>query len=430
MTIWLVRAGECYPPSVGPRRLRRVEMFVPRLLENGHSVLVWSSTFDHISKRHIFMKDAEYRFSPGYRVRYLHALGYSQNVSFRRLANHYLLGRRFADSARTEPLPDLIYACLPTLEMAKEAAIFAFDRGLPCVIDVRDIWPDVMLSLAPSPFKQLAQLAARPLARLARVALSHATSITAVSDSYLTWALRMAGRSKSDMDAVFPLGYERPFADGDKQHIIDTRMRELGVDPAKTICWFCGFFGPSYDLDTLLAAARILSESGDTGLQFLVTGDGPNRRGLERRSGENVVFTGWAGPGEMAYLMSISKVGLALYRRGATQSMPNKLFEYLSGGLPVVSSLRGESESLLAGERCGTLYEAENPASLVAAIRRLVSDERCRLEFSANALRVYEHRYRSDRIYARMTSHIERVWGQAQQSSAIRLRPGTCVTDE
>jgi len=90
-------------------------------------------------------------------------------------------------------------------------------------------------------------------------------------------------------------------------------------------------------------------------------------------------------------------------------SLPNKPFEYMAGGLPVVSSLQGELQELLEKHRCGLTYRAGDVASLQHSLERLRNEADLRESMSRNGRDLYERSFRSDRVYGAMTTHLETV---------------------
>lgn len=84
---------------------------------------------------------------------------------------------------------------------------------------------------------------------------------------------------------------------------------------------------------------------------------------------------------EMPDLLRSCDVGLISYGRGlGTDILPNRLFEYLAQGLPVIApSYAVEVARIIEQEKCGLLVDFEDPAAIAEAILRLQADpELCR----------------------------------------------------
>ena len=92
----------------------------------------------------------------------------------------------------------------------------------------------------------------------------------------------------------------------------------------------------------------------------------------------NVIFTGWVGADDINWLRAHAEVGLQPYIDGAPQGLANKLFEYLSAGVPVISSLQGENERLIERYRCGLTYKPGDALSCLEKIRVLADNDEMR----------------------------------------------------
>jgi glycosyltransferase involved in cell wall biosynthesis len=270
------------------------------------------------------------------------------------------------------------------------------------VIDVRDVWPDVYLNALPAFARSAARLLLSRQFGLARRACRHASAITAVSRTYLSWALKLAGREARNHDAVVPLGYEPcpcPAAELDK-HV--AMLRHRGIDPTRPTCFFAGRLERSYDLLTAINAARRLDAAGRNDLQFVVCGDGAGMAAVESRARglDNVHFLGWVKPATVQAVASISSIGLCAYASDATQSVPNKPFEYMASGVAVVSSLQGEMMDLLDRYQCGLTYRAGDADSLAKCLAQLLNAPKRLDRMRSNALDAWTRHYRSRDIYA------------------------------
>ena len=77
--------------------------------------------------------------------------------------------------------------------------------------------------------------------------MARCDALVAVSDGYLQWGLRYAGRAQRPLDATIPLGYVAPEArrPADK---VGQQLARLGVRQDAALCWYVGTFGRQYDL--------------------------------------------------------------------------------------------------------------------------------------------------------------------------------------
>jgi len=120
-----------------------------------------------------------------------------------------------------------------------------------------------------------------------------------------------------------------------------------------------------------------------------------HRRGLDDR----VRFFGPIPNDELLYYTASADVGLCVIRGQSLSyrwSMPNKLFEYMMAGIPVVSSDFEEMGRVVREEGVGTVCDPDDPQSIAAAVRAIVDDPEAAARFRA-ATRVAISRYNWDR---------------------------------
>lgn len=425
MRVWLVTVGEPLPLGGADDRLIRTGHLANFLATRGHDVVWWSSTFDHFRKRHHFERGRDVRLDSGVTLKLLHAPPYASNVSLGRIRHQQLTAREFARRAAEDAVPDVLLCSFPTIELSAAAVRYARSHGCPIALDVRDLWPDIFASGLPRALRGIAAPAIWAYDRVARSAMREARGLVAVSDGYLAWALRKARRQRSpELDAVLPIGFERPAIAEAARAAAQERLIARGVRFEGILAVFVGTFGRTYDLSTVAQAARMV-ERTLPGLQFVLAGDGesgPTWRD-ETRGLRNVVMPGWLGREELAVLCSAASVGLQSYAAGAPQGLPNKLFEYLGYGLAIVSSLEGENASLVDRHGCGLNYRAGDPESLRTALAELVSEpvRIARMRRAARAL--FEREFELSSIHQRFLAYLERLSAEKPDGARVGRDP-------
>jgi glycosyltransferase involved in cell wall biosynthesis len=411
MHIWLVSVGEPVPKvDTGNPRLLRTGVLARYLADHGHSVVWWTSTFDHSHKRQRFAADTAVEWN-GVDIRLLHGRSYRSNLSLGRLLNHLDLARSFRSAARSEPTPDIILASLPTIELTREAVRYANELKVPVLVEVLDLWPDLIHNILPRALRPLSMAALSWLERGATESLAKSTGIIGISRGYLDWGLRRAGRSERPSDALIPLGYVAPRVGAEELTAAQARLLGMGVDPQRTLCWFIGSFGRQYDLEPVLLTAAALQRAGRLDVQFVISGAGDRgpRWLAMAASLSNVVLTGWIGGDEAAWLREKAAIGLQPYAAGAPQGLAYKLFEYLNAGIPVLSSLRGENEQLIAEYQCGLTYRTADPKSFEQCLLQLLDDAPARIAMGARGRKLFETRFDARVVVQGLAEHLQRV---------------------
>lgn len=403
----MLMTGE--PLPIYGERSQRVGMLTLALSERGHDVTWWSTTFDHQSKSYLFNSDTEIVMGRNLRVQLLHTrIRYTRNISLARMANHYLIGRSFLRAAERCEAPDVIISSFPTIDLSYCAVEFAKRRGIPVVIDIRDMWPDIFLRVCGSFTRPVVKKLIRPLEKKTGYTFESATSLVAVSRQYLNWAVGYASRNVTSQDRVIPLGYESLTSSAIDEKKKSRYLSSTGISNCKIRIWFAGTFGRTYDLQTVIEGARILDRQRND-VQIVLSGDGENRKHLEQLAAgiSNVIFTGWVDAERLRYLRDGADVGLMAYAAGAPQGMPNKVYEYLSCGIPMLSCLKGESEDFIRRHRVGLMYQAGSPTGFAQMLSQLVDDRESRDEMGLRARRLFEAEYSSEIVYGRYADYIE-----------------------
>ena len=93
---------------------------------------------------------------------------------------------------------------------------------------------------------------------------------------------------------------------------------------------------------------------------------------LERVSGwQRVIFHGWVDRPKVAEILAGCRAGLVLFHPepNHVRAQPNKMFEYMAAGLPVIASDFPLWREIVEGAGCGLLVDPQNPQAIAAAMQ-------------------------------------------------------------
>lgn len=160
----------------------------------------------------------------------------------------------------------------------------------------------------------------------------------------------------------------------------------------------------------LLSVARLVASKGHDvviealpglarrfpGLRYLVVGDGPRRRALERQTRrlgmeDRVVFAGPVGADDLASCYDLASLFVQLSRDGGpgggVEGFGLSFLEAASHGLPAVAGRSGGVPEAVLEEESGLLVPPADGAAFVAAATRLLEDQAERRRLADGARR-------------------------------------------
>lgn len=218
-------------------------------------------------------------------------------------------------------------------------------------------------------------LAARALRELDRRALRAATLVVADTSAHADYLASLAELPRDRFRVCFVGAEERLF-----------RPAWAPAEPFTAL--FVGKLIPLHGIETVLAAARALPE-----IPFRVIGSGQLEDSLRGRS-PNVDWVEWVDYEELP--AELARAGCALGVFGtsdkARRVIPNKVFQALACGAPVVTADTPAARELLVDDESALLVPAGDSAALADAIGRLAADDELRRRLGSTGRRTYEER--------------------------------------
>ena len=218
-------------------------------------------------------------------------------------------------------------------------------------------------------------LAARALVALDRVALRAADVVVADTEENAGFLAQLGGLPRSEVEVCFVGAEERVFRPG------------WSPDEPFT-CLFVGKLIPLHGVETILAAARLAPE-----LPVRLVGSGQLDPLLENRP-RNVEWIPWVDYERLPD--ELHRCGCALGVFGtsakALRVIPNKVFQALACGAPVVTAGTPAARELLVDGESALLVPPGEPEALAAALRRLRDEPDLAQRIAAGGASAYRKR--------------------------------------
>lgn len=280
---------------------------------------------------------------------------------------------RIATLAR-QHRPALLHAASNHLN-ALAAIKAARQLGIPCVYEVRGIWE---ITQASSNETYASTLRYELQRTLENASVRAADRVVTISEPLRHFVIGHGARE--DHVSVVPNGVDSEQITPQPRD--SEVLRELGIDPGKTVIGYVGSIVRYEGLDYLIHAVRRLHDKGVKRFHLLVVGDGkelPALRQLATTLGVSdlCTFTGRIPRDQVPRLYSAIDI-VPLPRRSlpVTELVPPlKPFEAMAAGKAVIVSSVQAIAGTVIHEKTGLIVEKDNVGDLADALERLILDD-------------------------------------------------------
>ncbi|MDP3846177.1 MAG: glycosyltransferase family 4 protein [Pseudomonas sp.] len=265
---------------------------------------------------------------------------------------------------------DLLFATTTPLTAGIPGIFSRWLRGKPFVFEVRDLWPELPKAMG---------VIRNPLVLGAMSVLEWA--------SYRS-AHRLIGLSPGIVDGIAHRGValERIalVPNGCDLSIFAAEVEPWRPEQIKSddlLAVFAGTHGVANGLDSLLDAAAELKRRNRSDIKLLLIGDGKLKPALQARALreglDNVIFHEPVNKARLAGLMASTDVGLQLLANIPAfyfGTSPNKFFDYIAAGVPVLNNYPGWLAGIIRDNQCGFSVEPESASAFADALELAASD--------------------------------------------------------
>lgn len=277
---------------------------------------------------------------------------------------------------------DIVFATTTPLTAGIPGIFSRWLRRKPFVFEVRDLWPE--LPKAMGVIKNPMLLGAMTL--LEWISYRSAHRLIGLSPGIVEGILKKG--VAPDRVALIPNGCDlRIFGEPTQP------WRPESVKDSDLLAVFAGTHGVANGLDAVLNVAVELERRGRKDIKLMLIGEGKLKKDLQRRAVNeklsNVIFHGPVGKKELAGLMARTDIGLQTLANVPAfyyGTSPNKFFDYIASGLPVLNNYPGWLADMIAKHSCGFVVSPDNPSAFADALEEAASD-RCSLKIMGRRAR-------------------------------------------
>lgn len=366
MNIWIINE------TIGSRihgMVFRPYYFAKEFVKLGHKVTIFSGSYTHI-----FSKLPEvHGFSTtenidGIEYCWIKTPKYGKSQSLGRIINAFtFVAKMFLLRKKRFGKPDAIIVTSPTPFSILNGYRLKKRTGAKLIFEVRDIWPLTLTEIGrltdSHPFIRFTQF-------FENFAYKNSDMVVSVLPNAFEH-MKEHGLTKEKFVSI-PNGIDLE----EVENISPLPEETLAKIPRdKFIVTYAGKFGISNNLTSVLEAAETLKTNEK--ILFLLVGNGPEKGNylkiIAEKGLSNVLILDPVPKSSVQSLLAISNVcyiGLTkspLFRFGVS---PNKLFDYLYSGKPIIYAIEAAND-IVADAKCGISIKSENADEIVDAVMTL-----------------------------------------------------------
>jgi len=299
---------------------------------------------------------------------------------------------------------DLVWGTSPPIFQGATAWAVSRLKRIPFLFEVRDLWPAfaIEVGILQNPILINAS------EWLERFLYRHADLIIVNSPGFIEHVKK---RGAKNIELVPNGSDSQMFHPQDK----GSKFRldhDIGLKDS-FVALYAGAHGMSNDLNVLLDAAEILQHHNDIKIVFL--GDGKDKPSLMSRAIEknlsNVYFIPPIPKKFMSQALAASDVCIAILKPIPLYGTvyPNKVFDYMAAGRPVVLAIDGVIRKVIEESEGGIFVAPGNAVALADTIKQLSSDPDLCIKMGSQGRKYIEKHFDRQLLANKLTKIIEEL---------------------
>ena len=177
-----------------------------------------------------------------------------------------------------------------------------------------------------------------------------------------------------------------------------------------------GSMGRANGLKYITDAAKVLQDGGHDDVNFVFMGDGATCPELKKQAEEqglkNVQFLGNHPMETVSEVVNLCDASITTFMNLPIlqTNSPNKLFDSLSAGKPIIVNSAGWTKDLVEKDDCGFFVDPERPEELAEKLLQYKDDKETLKRWGENARKLSLEVFDKDILSAKVADVLEKVY--------------------
>lgn len=300
---------------------------------------------------------------------------------------------------------DLLYSTSTPLTVAIPGIFTKRTRGKrPFVLEIRDLWPEL-----PKALGYTNPIGLAGMHWLESAAYKAANAGVGLSPGIVDGMAN--GGMKREYIAMIPNGCD---LDTFKPVTQQKCFQLKGVNEGDFVALFTGTHGRANGLNALLDVANELKVRGEAAIKLVFIGKGGEKPVLERRAKaeglDNCVFHDAIPKKDLAKLCANADVGLMCLANVPGfyyGTSPNKFFDYLAAGIPVLVNYPGWMADMVIEHNLGRAVPPDDPRAFADALVAMRSSPETLVQNGLNSRALGQSEFDWNLLGSKLADHLE-----------------------
>jgi glycosyltransferase involved in cell wall biosynthesis len=284
---------------------------------------------------------------------------------------------------------DLVIATSTPLTIGFPALVIKKIKKIPYLFEVRDLWPEVPIQMGALKNKLLVKLALT----FEKKIYENSKHIVALSPG-MKEGIHKRKISNSKITVIPNMSKINEFWPREKNTEL---IKKLGLQVNSFKIIHFGSIGLANGVFTIIETAKLLNNNTEIEIIFIGGGSQETvmKKKCEQYNLKNVFFLGefpMKTTSEIVNFCDVSIVSFLDLPILYTNS-PNKLFDSLSAGKPIIVNSAGWTKDLVEGNECGLYVDPNNPNDLVEKIYYLKSNNEILTKMGRKSRELAQNKY-------------------------------------